>query len=429
MKRPLATATAALALTVLPAATAYADPTDPAPGWPSLYSSGGTLAKMTGDGGAHTASADDFDTPMTMRAYGPDGQLRTVGPDYGYPYITTGGLDYGVVVDRSSSSIWGRTYFEGSWGDRVKIADQPNGVSYRIGVDSNAHGDTITTWMDDDGQFHAGRLMRNDAWRVSTPPVVDPTAGGSPYRFRVSDPVINQLGKTSLVWFVPGTKGGRLMRSVLEAGSTRWSTAQQIAVLDSVPAKLELTSDWDGRETVAAGSLVWRQVHSNSGFRFLFRAVGATSVDLDASGPRTRAAWMTRSGHTFRVKSRMVFESELRPTTKVWTKAMDKKWRAGCFAKAGTLVGVSPQGRSYLAWGVHSPYGLAGCPDSGGGVVARVAALNGANKTVGTRTIDYLRGQIHTLSVNGRGPVALSYIRNYDDNGWGEESLSIFLTR
>jgi hypothetical protein len=426
MKRQLATATAALALTALPAATAYADPTDPAPGWSSMSTDGTIRAAMGGDGGAHVAADESFDQPATLFSIGPDGQQRSAtATDYHGPLLATGLGDSAVLVDGGGTKVVAQSYFEGSWNGEIVVADGLNGVQ-RLGLDTNLYGDALATWADNDGQFHAATDM--GGWEVTTPPAVDTDPDGV-NRFRVSKPVINNAGKSSLVWFEPAAKGGQLMRSILESGGSRWSTARPIATLASDPARISLTTDARGRETVAAGSLVWRQVHDNSGFRFLFRAAGATEVGLDASGPRTRAVWITRTGHTFRVMSRMVFETELRPTTTVWTKAMDKKWRANCFAKAGTLVGVSPQGRSYLAWAVHSPYGLAGCPEFGGGVVARVAALNGADREVGAHNVYYLRGHLSALSVTGRGPVALSYIADYNDNGWGTTARSVFLSR
>lgn len=425
MKRPLATAIAALALTALPAATAYADPTDPAPGWTSLTTSGDVYAQMGGDGGAHVAFAADFDTQTELLAFGPSGQPRDSAPVVGSDLLATGMSDEAIDIVGTPAGLGALTYSEGVWSGPITFADVPNGASRRA-VDTNIYGDAVVTWSDNDGQFHAATDI--GGWEVITPPAVDTDPDGV-NRFRVSKPVINNAGKSSLVWFEPAAKGGRLMRSVLESGGSHWSTARPIATLASDPARISLTTDAKGRETVAAGSLVWRQVHDNSGFRFLFRAAGATEVGLDASGPRTRAVWMTRSGHTFKVLSRMVFDSELRPTTTVWTKAMDKKWRAGCFAKAGTLVGVSPQGRSYLAWAVHSPYGLTGCPEVGGGVVARVAALNGADREVGAHNVYYLRGHLSALSVTGRGPVALSYIADYNDNGWGTTARSVFLSR
>lgn len=432
MKRALLSTTAvtaALALVALPT-TAYADPTDPAPGWRSISTPGSVNAQMGGDGGAHVAYAADFDTETQLHAFGPDGQLRdSAEPVYGTGLLATGSADYAINLVRTpTDSLAAQTYSEGAWRGPIVFADASNGIDHRWFLDANSRGNAVTTWVDDDGQFHAAVLPHDASWKVSTPPVVDRDPDGV-YRFRVAKPVINEAGKTSLVWFEPGAKGGELMRSVLPSGSTRWSTARPIATLASDPATLVVASDGQGRETVAAGSLVWRQVHTNSGFRFQFQAAGATSVALAASGRRTRVAWMVKSGHTFTVKTRLIYDAELRPTKTVWTKVFSKKWRAGCFAKAGTLVAVSPQGRSYLAWAVDSPYGLAGCPEFGGGVVARVTAINGADREVGAHNVSFLRGSLTSLSVTGKGPVALSYIADYNDNGWGTTARSVFLTR
>ncbi|WP_109506701.1 hypothetical protein [Nocardioides speluncae] len=427
MRRPLATITAALALVALPAATAYADPTDPAPGWSSMSTDGTIRAAVGGDGGAHVAADESFDQPATLFWLGPDGQRRSATEtDYHGPHLATGVGDSAVVVADRGTKVVAQRHSERGWSGEHVVADGLNGVR-RLALDTNLYGDPVVTWADNDGQFHAA--TGGGGWSVTTPPVVNTDPAGV-HRFRVSKPVINDAGKSSLVWFQPAAKGGgQLMRSILESGGRRWSTARPIATLASDPAHLALTTDTWGRETVAAGSLVWRQVHPNAGFRFQFQATGATSVDLAASGPRTRVAWMTRSGHTFSVKTRLIVDAELRPTRTVWTKSMSKKWRAGCFAKAGTLVAVAPQGRSYLAWAVDSPYGLAGCPEFGGGVVARVAAVNGADREVGAHNVSYLRGHLSSLSVTGRGPVALTYVSDYNDNGWGTTARSVFLSR
>lgn len=428
MNRTLTIALAAgVAAALLPTTTAYADPTDPAPGWTSLRTSGGVYAQMGGDGGAHVAFAADFDTETELLAFGPSGQPRDSAPVVGTDLLATGISDYAIDIVGTPTGLGALTYSEGVWSGPVVFADVPNGAGRRA-IDTNIYGDAVVTWSDNNGQFHAATHPRNGGWEVVTSPAVDRDPDGV-HRFRVSEPVINQAGKASLVWFEPAAKGGRLMRSILEAGGSRWSTARPIATLASDPATISLTTDARGRETVAAGSLVWHQVHSNSGFRFQFQATGATSVDLAASGPRTRVAWMTKSGHTFTVKTRLIVDAELRPTKTVWTKAFSKKWRAGCFAKAGTLVAVSPQGRSYLAWAVDSPYGLAGCPETGGGVLARVAAVNGADRLLGDHNVGYVRGHLSSLSVTGKGPVALSYVADYNDNGWGTTMRSVFLSR
>lgn len=430
MKRALlatTAVTAALAITALPT-TGYADPTDPAPGWSSRSTDGTIRAAMGGDGGAHVAADESFDQPATLFSLGPDGQQRSAtATDYHGPLLATGLGSSAVLVHGRGTKVVARSYFEGAWSGEQVVADGLNGV-HRLALDTNLYGAAVAAWADNDGQFHVA--TDQPSWEEApTPPVVDTDPDGV-NRFRISNPVISDGGKTTLVWFEPAATGGTLMRSILRDGAgSRWSTPTPIATLASDPATISLTTDGQSRETVAAGSLVWRQAHVNSGFRFQFRATGATSVDLAASGRRTRVAWMIKSGHTFTVKTRLIYDAELRPTTTVWTKAFSKKWRAGCFAKAGTLVAVSPQGRSYLAWAVNSPYGLAGCPETGGGVLARVAAVNGADRLLGDHNVGYLRGQLSTLSVTGKGPVALSYVAEYNDNGWGTTMRSVFLTR
>lgn len=415
MKRPLVIITAALALAALPATTAYADPTDPPPGWKTRFAEFDLDIHMGGDGGAHVTDAVGFPgLPMRLFAYGPDGRLRTTGPEHheqGGILLATGSGDYAVAVMRGDDLV-ARTYTNGVWSDGVVLAESSRNV--RLG--SNPRGDTIVTWADGDLAYHAARLVRGESWRPTEPLPMDRDRPW-PHEYPVADPVINATGKSTVVWFDPSATGGRLLRSVLQAGGSRWSPPQQIAVLKSRPASLELTTDGKGRETVAAGSRVWRQVHPTSRLRFLFQAAGTTEVDLDASGPRTRAAWMTRSGHTFRVKSRMIVDNDLRPTTTVWTKGMSRKWRAACYVRAGVRVAVSPQGRSYLAWGVVTWWSQPRCSPDGGGQVARVAAINGADRTVGSRILRHDAQSFGTLSVTAKGPVALTYDANVDPNG------------
>lgn len=440
MRISLAAPAAAIVILALNAGIAHADPTDPAPGWSTQTAEGYINAIVDGAGGVHLVERPEFDSTALLR-HSTDGQWSSATqPEADHPLVATSSDDAYAVMSGERREwdngiyhhqVVARVYTEGAWGPPVVVAefDDAN-FNMRTWLDTNKRGDAFVAWSAyPAGRVHAAVLPRGGTWRTSTTPLEIDEA--TYLRFDIAQPVINNSGKVSLVWFqpTPGSTSGKVLRSVLPALGTGWTPPRPVtsqSVTD--PARVDVDTDGHGRETVAAGSRVFRQVHTGSGFRYLFRATGARAVDIAASGPRTRLVWAVRDGRTFTLKSRLILDA-MRPTAIVDKVTINATEPLDCVSKVEPAAGISLQGRSYLVWGyatkVEEHDGR--CASSG---FARALAVDGADRTVGSHRIRLVNGGDFRVSVTELGPVSISYLGSYQPGtGWGENHRAVFLSR
>lgn len=432
MNPTLTVLAATLVAAFLPPSLAYADPLDPAPGWTTQNSEGERYVVLDGAGGVHVVERMPSHSNVLLR-YGKDGHWSRAAEFGGPGLLATGNGRYAVLAENFVSQdggvvfheFWARLFSDGQWGSPTVVGEfEDDTQNSRLWLDTNSRGDAVMAWS-----FHAGgpvfaaTLSRGGSWQGSPP---TPLRLG--HRFRLANPVISEAGKVSLVWFAPGSSGsGEVMRSVLPAGATQWSPAKPVSSLTITdPATLDLDTDGQGRETVAAGSRVWRQVRTGSGFRYQFQAIGSRSVDVVSSGPRTRLVWMLRSGRQYTVKTRIITDT-LRPTKTVWTKTFPSSVPTSCLLAHGANAGIAPQGRSYLVWGISSNVRRNSvCPAS----VTRAAAINAADRVVGSRVLGRGPGRPKfQISVTGEGPVAVSYCAHCFGTPVGDTWVTKFLSR
>lgn len=429
MKCSLAIAIATgIALAALPT-SAYAEPTDPAPGWTTQSSGDERYAVLDGAGGVHDVERMPGHSNVLLR-YGKDGHWSRATQAGGPGLLATGNDRYAVLAGSSFRpdgglvfhEFWAGLFSDGQWGSPTVVGElEDDTPKSRLWLDTNSRGDAVMAWSKHvGGPVYAATLSRGGSWQASLTPLEHSPS-------RLANPVINEAGKVSLVWFAPGSPGrGQVMRSVLPAGATRWSPAKPVSSLTITdPATLDLDTDGQGRETVAAGSRVWRQVHAGSGFRYQFQATGSRSVDVVSSGPRTRLVWILRSGRQYTVKTRIITDT-LRPTKTVWTKTFPSSVPTSCLLADGANAGIAPQGRSYLVWGISSNVRNSACPAS----VTRAAAVNAADRVVGSRVLGRGPGRPKfRISVTGEGPVAVSYCAQCFGTPLGDTWVTKFLSR
>lgn len=382
----------------LAAPPASAAPGDPAPGWPTARDDVMYRDVDVAQSGqvfdVGLADPDILDHAFLERGSGEEWSSEEI------PARPTGGVvagrnDYAVAVSGKRSWV----YSGGSWGSPVTVAPE----IWQSRLVGNSSGVAVLLWS---------------AGVASGAPFVSRlTPGGSWTAFRVTgvpagvprDVAVNDAGKITVVWAEPEGDTAEIRRAVLLPGSRTWTPARRLGTVNRPRPDVTIVTDGQGRETLLAGSKLWRQDSSTTLPAYQFRT-SARAV-LAAGSTATRLVWSVENGARYEVHTRFA-DPNWQAETVLWTSPPDE---TGCYVDFDLGVGMVPGGRSYVALGVSLLY-----DDEQGGFycgrsIAQFLTVDRSDTVLNSTDLGSFEAGGHfQVDAASAGPVALTYQHGVD---------------
>jgi hypothetical protein len=371
-------------------ATAQAEPGDPLPSWPERH---GLAYRDVGVSG----SGRVFDVLLPEGGY-----LYYSALEHGYEDewsqtrvlpregggVVTGPGNYALAVVGNRSYIFGGT----SWSEPVTIAEGMTGID----VVGNRDGDVAVLWTGPAGASYLSRHARGGSWETVQVPNVP---AGSPIR----DVVLNDAGKTTVVWAAPSGETSQIRRSIVRAGSTSWSTPQTVGTVNDPAPNLTLATDGEGRETLIAGNRLFRQESTSTPHTYQFRT--SVRAQIATGNTATRVVWPVTTSGRYEIRTRYI-ETTWRPETTLWSHTRP----TGDYCDLGIELGVGmiPGGRAYVGVGIRQfDDGLPPeCAD-----IAELVTVNRSDDVLNEQPLGtYTTGGPFQVEANSHGPIAVEYL-------------------
>ncbi|MDR7382160.1 hypothetical protein [Promicromonospora iranensis] len=397
--RVLATAVAGL-LTGLAAAPAAAAPGDPAPGWAPRPEEAHREVVVSSSGEVFVdASSEGGYKDINYLERGSAGSwVRTPDDSTHVTHLATGPGDYAVSVWHSADGDARYRLHDGTgWNDTETFYE---GDVHASDMDANAAGDvSVLLRLHFDGGTLLARLPRGGEWTVQEVPGVPADIP--------ADVVLNEQGKTTVVWAALDGETSIVRRSIVRAGSTTLSPPTTIGTLNNNEPNLSIVSDGEGRETLIGGNLLWRQPHTSRPLEYRLRT--SVAARLAAGDTATRVVWPTGTTARHEVRSILFDDDVQQPQTTLWSHP-----RTSCTETFRTRLGIGmvPGGRSYVAIGVTRRIDSDGvCPD-----VTGFVTVDRADRVLNTQPLGYF-AEAYTIDVaaGAAGPIAVEF-KNWDDH-------------
>ena len=248
VRRTVTAVTTGLLLTGLTAISAVAAPGDPVPGWAPRPEEAHREVAVSDQGRVFVSASNDpgYNQVNYLEVGYFEDWVRT--PNAASPFgshLATGPNGYAVSISYNTY----RLYDGSAWSDRATFYE---GSVRAVDMDANLAGDvSVLLRLAPDGGTVLARLPRGGEWTVQEVPGVSTDVP--------ADVVLNEQGKTTVVWAVSSGERATILRSVVHAGRTDWSSPQTVGTVNHAEPNLSIVSDGQGRETIIGGNRVWRQ--------------------------------------------------------------------------------------------------------------------------------------------------------------------------
>ena len=403
VRRTVTAVTTGLLLTGLTAISAVAAPGDPVPGWAPRPEEAHREVAVSDQGRVFVSASNDpgYNQVNYLEVGYFEDWVRT--PNAASPFgshLATGPNGYAVSISYNTY----RLYDGSAWSDRATFYEGSVGA---VDMDANLAGDvSVLLRLAPDGGTVLARLPRGGEWTVQEVPGVSTDVP--------ADVVLNEQGKTTVVWAVPSGERATILRSVVHAGRTDWSSPQTVGTVNHPEPNLSMVSDGEGRETIIGGNRLWRQPITSRPPEYRMRA--SIYAQMAAGDSDTRVVWPAETEDAYEVRSVMFFDEAQRPQSTLWshTKPPDR-----CVVDHSGLggipvgVGMVPGGRSYVAVGIERGIETDGeCPD-----VASLLPVGHYDRVLNEEPLGYfaenLGGELQ-VAAGAAGPIAVEF-KNWDD--------------
>ncbi len=389
---------------VAPSASAY--PGDPLFSWAEKPEEAHRNVSVAGSGRVFvSASSESGYKPVSYLEHGYENDwVRTETGPASWTGLATGPGNYAVNVRFAADGPASYRVHDGdTWSDTSTFYD---GTVHKAFMDSNSDGDvSVLLQLRPDGGMVLARLLRGGEWTF-----VELTSG--PLAVAAADVVLNEQGKTTIVWAVPFEGRSVIIRRIVREGSTTESTTNVTITVNGTRVPLSIASDGAGRETIIAGNQLWRQPHTSKAPEYRMR----TSVHaLLATGESaTRVVWpiLTETGYAIRT---VLFDDVAnRRQHIVWSHRVPP---ARCHAGSGLDnlalgVGMVPGGRSYVAIAIRRGAETDGICQSN----TAFLVLDRADRVLAEQSLGYFaNGDELQVAAGAAGPIAVEF-KNWDDH-------------
>jgi hypothetical protein len=398
-RRTVTAVTAGLLLTGLTAVPAVAAPGDPVPGWAprpeeahrevAVSDRGRVFVNASSDGGYK------FVDYLEVGAF--EEWART--PDSGSPFgdhIATGPDHYAVTISYNRYRL-----YEGSaWTDAATFYE---GSVQGVDMDANSAGDvSVLLRLAQNGGTVLARLPRGGEWTTQVVPGVSTNVP--------ADVVLNDQGKTTVVWAAPSGERSTILRSVVHAGRTDWSRPQTVGIVNDPAPNLSMVTDGEGRETIVGGNSLWRQPVTSRPHEYRFRT--SIYAKLAAGDSDTRVAWPAETEDAHEIRSVMFHDEVQRPQTTLWSYTKTRCTRNHDLYSVPFGIGMVPGGRSYVAVGLqHDIEPGTTCPD-----VASLLPVGHYDRVLNEEPLGYFaNGEEFQVAAGAAGPIVVEF-KNWDDH-------------
>ncbi|WP_129785624.1 hypothetical protein [Promicromonospora panici] len=406
VRRTVTAATAGLLLGGLTAVPAVAAPGDPVPGWAPRPEEAHREVAVSDRGRVFVAANSDGGYKpvhyLEVGAFEAWDRTPNIGSPFG-SHLATGPNGYAVHVSYNTY----RLYDGSTWSDDATFYD---GRVDAVDMDANPAGDvSVLLRLAENGGTVLARLQRGGQWTTQEVPGV---SSGVP-----ADIVLNEQGKTTVVWAVPSGERSTILRSVVHAGRTDWSSPQTVGIVNDPEPNLTMVSDGEGRETIVGGNSLWRQPISTRPHEYRFRT--SIFAKLAAGDSDTRVVWPAETEDAHEIRSVMFHDDVQRPQTTLWSYTKTRCTRTHDLYNVPFGVGMAPGGRSYVAVGLHHDIEPdETCPD-----VASLLPVGHYDRVLNEEPLGYFaNGEEFQVAAGPAGPVAVEF-KNWDDHAdpLGEE--------
>jgi hypothetical protein len=406
-----------LASAVAPPASAA--PGDPLPGWEPRPEEAHREVSVAPSGRVFVdANSESGSKPISYLEDGyQDDWVRTETDPASWTGLATGADGYAVNI---RTTVGGpaqyRVHDGDAWGDTSTFHD---GEVIGAVMDSNSVGDVAVVLrvndprLPDPHRVVLARLPHGGEWVLQDLRL--------PTDFPI-DVVINEQGKTTVVW-APGSSAGTreyssIIRIAVRAGTTSELKRQLVGTVDrtsgsdSTQLHLQIDSDGQGRETIIARNRVWRQPHTSRPHEFQMK-IGLRGL-LATGATTTRVVWPVSDQTGYSVRSVRFDDAGRHPQRTLWSHATPPAaCRTGSGLGAMALgVGMVPGGRSYVAAGIERGIDTDGvCPD-----IASFLVVDRSDRVLAERPLGYFAvGDEFQVAAAAAGPVVVEF-KNWDDH-------------
>ncbi|MFC8798979.1 hypothetical protein ACFT2C_14690 [Promicromonospora sp. NPDC057138] len=399
-----------LAGAVAPPASAAAG--DPLPGWEPRPEEAHREVSVAPSGRVFVdASSEPGYKPISYLEDGyQDDWVRTETDPASWTGLATGADGYAVDIRFSVGGPARYRVHDGdAWGDIGTFYD---GEVRDAVMDSNSAGDVAVLLRQfDPTRAILARLPHGGQWVLQDL--------GFPTDFP-ADIVINEQGKTTVVWAVGIWAGthqySEIIRTSVRAGTTSEGKRQLVGTVDrtgqSTQIHLAIDSDGEGRETIIARNRVWRQPHTSRPHEYQMK-IGLRGL-LATGDMTTRVVWPATTETGYEVRSVLFDDAGRHPQSTLWSHAAPP---SGCRADAGLGaialgVGMVPGGRSYVAAGIERGIDSDGvCPD-----IASLLVVDRGDRVLAEQPLGYFAvGDEFQVATAAAGPVVVEF-KNWDDD-------------
>jgi hypothetical protein len=395
---------------------AAAAPGDPLPGWAPRPEEAHREVSVAPSGRVFVgASSEPGYKPISYLEHGyRDDWVRTATEAASWSGLATGADGYAVDV---RTTVGGpaqyRVHDGDAWSDTSTFHD---GEVLGAVMDSNSAGDVAVLLRVNDSRLPdphrtiLARLPHGGEWVLQDL--------GLPTDFP-TDVVINEQGKTTVVWAVGIWSGddhwSEIARVSVRAGTVSENKRQFVGTVNragqSTEINLAIDSDGTGRETIIAGNRLWRQPHTSRPHEYQMQ----TSVRalLATGDSTTRVVWPASTSSGYSIRSVLFDDKGRHPQRTLWSHANPTPvCRADAGLDAIALgVGMVPGGRSYVAAGIERGIGSDGtCPD-----ITSFLVVDRTGRVLAEQQLGYFAvGDEFQVAAGAAGPVVVEF-KNWDD--------------
>ncbi|WP_369371390.1 hypothetical protein AB1046_21870 [Promicromonospora sp. Populi] len=305
-----------------------------------------------------------------------------------------------VTVDGPASY---RVHDGDTWTDSSTFYDGP---VHRAYIDANSDGDvSVLLQLRPDGGMILARLLQSGEWTFVELP-------SGPIPLRAADLVLNEQGKTTVVWAIPFEGTSIINRWIVREGSDRPAQSNRVITVNGTRVPLSIVSDGAGRETIIAGNQLWRQPHTSTPHEYRMRT--SIHAGLAAGESATRVAWpiLTETGYAIRT---LLFDDVAdRRQHVIWSHPVTP---TRCHAGSGLDnlalgIGMVPGGRSYVAVGIRRGSETSGTCRS----ITALLVVNRTDQVLNYQSIgDFSNGDEFQVAAGAAGPIAVEF-KSWDDH-------------